>query len=90
MRESGEVFILPYASYSGTGTTYTTVNFIARPGQIIVTRSNNADNTKYPAPFTSATEFRYVLIPGGTSLALRKQVDLGNYEAVRKYFRLKD
>jgi hypothetical protein len=82
------IYPLPYIRH-GAATSYITTSFLLQSGRIIITHLTTNDDHQGPI-FLAAAEYRYVLIPGGKALALKNHVDLSNYEAVRKFYRIKD
>lgn len=84
----GGVYTLPYTSYAGGK--LNTISYWPRLKHIIVTRFT-ADNSN-SVPLSTILQYRYVIIPGGTALAAIKNnhVNLNDYEAVRKFFRIQD
>ncbi|HEV7347401.1 collagen-like protein [Telluribacter sp.] len=64
-------------------------NFDVEPGKVnvFIQFSKAIDPTKI---FTEDEDYRVVLIPGGTLFRMSGEIDLKNYEAVKKAFNLPD
>ncbi len=71
------IYYIPYSQTIGT-TTYTLFQILT-VGNIKITASYAV---------TSATQIRYVIIPGGIAGGRRAAVDYADYEAVKKYYNL--
>jgi len=84
----GGVYALPYSSYAGGK--LNTISYFPRLGHFIITRFT-ADNSN-SIPLSTALQYRYVIIPGGTAVALAKDegLKLTDYEAVKKFYAIKD
>lgn len=82
----GGTFPLPYISFAGGK--QNTISYIVRPNRFIITRFT-ADNSN-SINLSSAISYRYVIIPGGTKLALANKVDINDYEAVKRFFKLEN
>lgn len=81
------VFPLPYTSVAGG--TSNTISFIPQVGQFIITRitSDNSGSVS----LNPVMQYRYVIIPGGQNIGVIQQhIDLRNYQAVKRYFRIPD
>ncbi|HTH81831.1 MAG TPA: hypothetical protein VL490_02775, partial [Mucilaginibacter sp.] len=80
------VFPMPYTSYAGG--IANTISYLPMQGKVLITRFT-ADNS---ASITLSTiiQYRYVIIPGGVNIGLNNHVNLKDYEAVRKYYRIPD
>lgn len=53
---------------------------------IIITFHNLLDNSVDPGTINPATEFRYIIIPGGTAANKAASPDINNYYEVMKYY----
>ncbi|MDB5157407.1 MAG: hypothetical protein JWR50_2114 [Mucilaginibacter sp.] len=82
----GGVYTLPYTSNAGGKLSI--MSYLPRLGHFIITRFT-ADNTNSVA-LSTLLQYRYIIIPGGVHVATINHVDLNDYEAVRKYYRIKD
>jgi hypothetical protein len=82
----GGVYTLPYTSYAGGK--LNTMSYWPRLGHFIITRFT-ADNSNSVA-LSTLLQYRYVIIPGGITADAAKHVNLNDYEAVRKYYRIAD
>lgn len=82
----GGVYALPYTSYAGGK--LNTMSYLPRLGHFIITRFT-ADNSN-SVNLSTVLQYRYIIIPGGVHVATINHVDLNDYEAVRKYYRIKD
>lgn len=82
----GGVYPLPYTSYAGGK--QNTINYLPRLKHFIITRFT-ADNSNSVA-LSTLLQYRYVIIPGGTKLLASKNININDYESVRKYFRIPD
>ena len=82
----GGVYALPYTSYAGGK--QNTISFFPRLGHFIITRFT-ADNSN-SVPLSTLLQYRYVIIPGGQNVGLNNHVNLSDYEAVRKFYRIPD
>jgi hypothetical protein len=80
------VFPLPYTSFAGGKEN--TINYLPQVGRFIITRFT-ADNSA-SISLSTLIQYRYVIIPGSVALAVGNHINLKNYEAVRKYFRIPD
>jgi hypothetical protein len=80
------VFPMPYTS--GAGGKTSTVSFIPQVGRMLITRYT-ADNSN-SVPLSTLLQYRYILIPGGVSIAALHHVNLNDYEAVKRFYRIPD
>jgi len=80
------VFPMPYTS--GAGGKTSTVSFIPQVGRMLITRYT-ADNSN-SVPLSTSLQYRYILIPGGASVAALHHVNLNDYEAVKRFYRIPD
>jgi hypothetical protein len=82
---------LPYVFFSyGNQITYT-ISFIAHLGVFTLSYSQSDDGLVSGYAFlTEGVQYRYVIIPGGQSIGLNQHVNLKDYEAVRKFYRIPD
>jgi hypothetical protein len=80
----GGIYAIPYTSFAGGK--QNTVSYLPRLGHFIITRFT-ADNSN-TIKLSTLLQYRYILIPGGQSLGVNHHVDLSNYEAVRKFYRI--
>ena len=78
------IFGLPYTSYAGNKEN--TMSYLPRLGRFIITRFT-ADNSN-AIKLSSLLQYRYIIIPGGTLTSVSRHVNLKNYEAVKRYFRI--
>jgi hypothetical protein len=78
------VFPMPYTSDAGGKTS--TMSFLPQVGRILITRYT-ADGTG-SVSLSSVIQYRYVIIPGSVLVAVNNHINLKDYEAVRKYFRI--
>lgn len=79
----GGVYTLPYTNYAGGKLNI--ISFLPRVGKFIITRFT-ADNS-HSVPLSTLLKYRYIIIPGGIkATALAKQLDIKNYESVKKYY----
>jgi len=84
----GGVYALPYTSYAGGK--LNTMSYLPRLGHFIITRFTS-DNSNSVA-LSTILQYRYIIIPGGVAVAAAnpQHIDLNDYEAVRKFYRIKD
>jgi hypothetical protein len=83
----GGVLPLPYTSNAGGKSS--TIDFKPLFKRIAITRFT-ADNSNSVA-LSTLLQYRYIIIPGGTlALAKKANLDLNNYEAVKKYYSIKN
>lgn len=80
----GGVLALPYTSNAGGKDN--TISYFPRLGRFIITRFT-ADNSG-SIPLSTLLQYRYVIIPGGISVAVAKHVNINDYESVRKFYML--
>jgi hypothetical protein len=78
------VYPLPYTSFAGGRAN--TVSYLLTPGRIIITRVT-LDNSEH-VTLLATLQYRYILIPGSQNVGATPPVDLHNYEAVRKFYRI--
>jgi len=83
------IFIL---AFSESAIQYGTTSFVPRPGEFLITRITEADTALKEAEgiYPDNQQFRYVLIPGGKSLAVKNHVDVENAEEVKRFFMVRD
>ncbi|MDR6944528.1 hypothetical protein [Mucilaginibacter pocheonensis] len=82
----GGVYTLPYTSYAGGK--QNTMSYWPRLGHFIITRFT-ADNSN-SVPLSTVLQYRYVIIPGGITAAVAKQVNINDYESVRKFYNIRN
>ncbi|SDD91761.1 Collagen triple helix repeat-containing protein [Mucilaginibacter pineti] len=82
----GTVFPLPYTSSAGGKAN--TISFWPRLGRFIINRYS-ADNSG-SINLSTLLLYRYVLIPGGVKTAVTKKINLNDYQAVVKYYGIKN
>jgi hypothetical protein len=84
----GGVYTLPYTSYAGGK--LSTLSYWPRLGHFIITRFT-ADNSNGVA-LSTLLQYRYIIIPGGVNVTAIKNnhLNLNDYDAVKKYFRIQD
>lgn len=80
----GGTFTLPYTSNAGSKPN--TISYTPMLGKILITRFTH-DNSNSVA-LSTLLQYRYILIPGGVSTL--GNVDLNDYQAVKKVLNLKD
>lgn len=91
MRFLTSVFPLPYTSDAGTGNRPSTVSFVPKPGMLYVTRYTHDNSSGSSGIGWGLVQFRYVLIPGGVQAnAALRNIDMGNYQAVRTALHIAD
>jgi hypothetical protein len=77
---------LPYTSFAGGKEN--TINYLPEVGNILITRFTSDNSASIS--LSSLIQYRYVIIPGSALISVANRVNLKNYEAVRKYFRIPD
>lgn len=80
------VFTLPYTSDAGGKTS--TMSFLPQVGSILITRFTIDDSASIW--LGSNLQYRYVIIPGSVLVSVSHNINLNNYGAVKKYFRIPD
>lgn len=80
----GGVFTMPYSSYAGNKLNI--ISFLPKVKKIIITRFTS-DNTG-SVSLSTLLKYRYVIIPGGAKAAVKNNIDLNNYEAVRQFYKI--
>lgn len=82
----GGVYALPYTSYAGGK--QNTMSYWPRLGHFIITRFT-ADNSN-TIPLSTVLQYRYVIIPGGITAAVARQMNINDYESVRKFYGIRN
>lgn len=82
----GGTFPLPHITNAGGKSSI--INFAPRYKHFNITRYT-LDNTN-SINLSTVLQYRYVIIPGGVAAAKAKNIDINNYESVRRYLRLND
>ena len=80
------VFPMPYTSNAGGKES--TISYLPMPGRILISRFT-ADNSA-SISLSTLIQYRYVIIPGSVNIGLNNHVNLKDYEAVRKFYRIPD
>lgn len=80
------VFPMPYTSNAGGKES--TVSYLPTPGRFLITRFTSDNSASIP--LSSLLQYRYVIIPGGVNISLNNHINLKDYEAVRKFYRIPD
>lgn len=78
------IYPTPYTSYAGGK--QNTISFLPQVGNILITRFT-ADNSA-SISLSPLIQFRYVIIPGSVLVSVGNHINLKDYEAVRRYFRI--
>lgn len=80
------VFPMPYTSDAGGKES--TISYLPMIGRFIITRFTADDSAG--VSLSSLLQYRYVIIPGSANIGLNNHVNLKDYEAVRKFYRILD
>ncbi|MEO3403177.1 hypothetical protein AAFN85_04695 [Mucilaginibacter sp. CAU 1740] len=80
----GGVFPLPHLTYAGNKASI--INFAPRFKHFNITRYT-LDNSN-SVNLSTVLQYRYVIIPGGIAAAKAKNIDVNDYESVRRYLRV--
>jgi len=80
----GGVFPLPHLTYAGNKASV--INFAPRFKHFNITRYT-LDNSN-SVNLSTVLQYRYVIIPGGVAASVAKNIDINDYESVRRYLRI--
>jgi len=80
------VFPMPYTSYAGG--LANTMSYLPMQGKFLITRFTEDNSASLS--LSTVIQYRYVIIPGSVNIGLNNHVNLKDYEAVRKFYRIPD
>ncbi|WP_346236306.1 hypothetical protein ABDK00_016120 [Niabella insulamsoli] len=83
----GGPYPLPYTSAPLSRAS--TISFLTMPGRICITRYTHDRNVE-PLRLGPSIRYRYIIIPGSIKATAAQRVDLSNYNAVARYFKMRE